>query len=502
MKSEYEALLSQHTWDLVPLPSNRKPVWCKWVFRIKNNLDGSINKYKARLVAKGFTQVPGFDYKETFSPVIKPVTIRIILTLTLTNGWDLFHLDVNNAFLNSSLDETDYMIQPPGFESSDKSLFCRLNKALYGSKQASRQWFDKLHSTFLSLGFQETKYDPSLFFFQQHSHTIYILVYVDDISIIGSFADLIQRLTTRLHHSFALKQLGKLNYFLGIEIQYHSSSSIVLTQGKCLRDLLHKTNMIDAHSTSTPMASSSKLSKVGSPPFSNPTLYRSVVGSLQYATITHPEISYVVNKVCQFLSHPLESHWIAVKRILRYLCGTTSFGLHLRAASPSVPYSFTALCDVDWASDIDDKKSTSGATIFLGPNLISRWSRKQRVIARSSTEAEYRSLAQTSTELSWRIQALLKELNILVSTPIVHYDNQSAVAIAHNLVFHSKTKHMEIDVFFVREQVLSKNLFVSHIPSLDQWADALTKPLSLARFISLRSKLQVLDFTTNPSLPV
>lgn len=239
------------------------------------------------------------------------------------------------------------------------------------------------------------------------------------------------------------------------------------------------------------MVSSSKLSKEGADYFEDPTLYRSVVGALQYATITRPELSFAVNKVCQFMAKPLESHWVAVKRILRYLKGTTSHGLQLfPASSPTKPLSLRAFCDADWAADPDDRCSTSGAAIFLGPNLISWWSRKQTVVARSSTVAEYRSLAQVTSELLW-IQSLLCELSIPFSTPLVFCDNQSAISLAHNPVLHARTKHMTLDLFFVREKVLNKQLVVTHVPGQDQWADCLTKPLSPARFLLLRDKLHV-----------
>ena len=149
MKQEFQALIDNNTWDLVTLPNDRQPVSCKWVFRIKENVDGSVKRYKARLVAKGFHQVAVCDFTETFSLVIKPVTIRLILTLAVTNKWDLFQLDVNNAFLNGSLQETIYMQQPPGFDSGDKSMVCKLNKAIYGFKQAPRQWFQRLKQILL-----------------------------------------------------------------------------------------------------------------------------------------------------------------------------------------------------------------------------------------------------------------------------------------------------------------------------------------------------------------
>jgi len=250
------------------------------------------------------------------------------------------------------------------------------------------------------------------------------------------------------------------------------------------------TTMLESNSISTPMQSGIKLTKIGSDTFSDPSLFRSVVGALQYATITRPEISFAVNKVCQFMSNPLDSHWVAVKRILRYLKGTLHLGLCFYPTNIHKPMSLTAFCDADWAADPDDRRSTSGAAVYFGPNLISWWSRKQPVVARSSTEAEYRSLAHTTAELLW-LQTLLTELSVPFTPPTIFCDNQSAVLLAHNPVLHARTKHMEIDLFFVREKVLAKQLTVQHIPGDDQWADILTKPVSTAKFLSLRLKLNV-----------
>ncbi|KAK2367079.1 hypothetical protein QL285_080397 [Trifolium repens] len=492
MRAEFEALQRNQTWTLMPLPPNRQAIGCKWVFRTKENPDGSINKYKARLVAKGFHQQHGFDFNETFSPVIKPITIRLILSLAISYKWPLKQLDINNAFLNGSLEEEVYMVQPQGFETSDSSLVCKLNKALYGLKQAPRQWFDKLNSTLIQFGFKASKCDPSLFIYTKDRQIVYLLVYVDDIIITGSSINLVQTLVNKLDPVFSLKELGDLDYFLGIEVQHLSDNSLLLSQGKYIRDLLTKTNMLECKPIATPMMSSCKLSKTGSDSVTDPTLYRSVVGSLQYATITRPEISFAVNKVCQFMSAPLESHWTAVKRILRYLKGTITSGLKIFPTDIHHPLSLKVFCDADWASDPDDRRSTSGAAIYFGPNLISWWSRKQQVVARSSTEAEYRSLAQATADVLW-VQTILTELTVPFITPKVYCDNQSAVLLAHNPILHSRTKHMEIDLFFVREKVLAKQISVMHIPGTDQLADILTKPISTDKFLSIRSKLNVRD---------
>lgn len=216
---------------------------------------------------------------------------------------------------------------------------------------------------------------------------------MDDIIITGSSKSPLQQLVQKLNSEFSLKDLGQLDYFLGIEVHHSDTGSLHLSQTKYIHDLLVKENMSQANGIASPMASSTKLSKYGSNHVSDPTFFRSIVGGLEYATITRPEISYSVNKVCQFLFAPLEDHWKAVKRILRYLQGTIHHGLLISPASLHEPLQLTGFCDADWASDPDDRRSTSGACIFLGPNLISWWAKKQTLVARSSAEAEYRSLA-------------------------------------------------------------------------------------------------------------
>ncbi|GAU47982.1 hypothetical protein TSUD_87860 [Trifolium subterraneum] len=311
-------------------------------------------------------------------------------------------------------------------------------------------------------------------------------------SLLANSLSHIQQLISKLNAEFALKQLGALDYFLGIEVSYLSSGGLLLSQAKYIRDLLARATMENANAMPTPMASTLKLSKVGSTPVENPTLFRSIVGALQYATLTRPEISYSVNKVCQFLSNPLEEHWKAVKRILRYLSGTLTYGLVLQPAPIHQPLSLIRFCDANWASDPDDRRSTSGACIYVGPNLVSWWSKKQTLVARSSAEAEYRSLASLTAEILW-LQSLLTELQCKFSTPRILCDNLSTVSLAHNPTLHHRTKHMELDIFFVREKVLSKHLSVSHVPAQDQWADILTKPLSAVKFGLLRGKLRVFN---------
>lgn len=473
----------------MPLPAGKVPIGSKWVFKLKHKPDGSIERYKARLVAKGFHQLPGFDFSETFSPIVKPVTMRVVISHALSHGWCFRQLDINNAFLHGNLVEEVFMSQPEGFVTGDALLVCKLKKSLYGLRQAPRAWFDKLTKTLCSLGFHRAKSDASLFIRYSPTSTIYLLVYVDDIIVTGSNSTEVAALISTLSSTFALKDLGHLHYFLGLQVTPTSSSSVILHQTKCMSDLLSKVNMHECKPQSTPMAANLKLYKDGTDKFDNPKLYRSVVGALQYFCVTRPELAFSVNKVSQFMHSPFDSHWQTVKRILRYLEGTIHLGLQIQKSSTS---RLTALCDVDWASDPNDRRSTSGFCIYLGPNLISSTPKKQQVVSRSSTEAEYRALALTVAELAW-IQALLRELHISLPAepPIVFCDNMSTVLLAANPILHSRTKHVELDLFFVREKVHNKLVTVSHLSAKDQTADILTKPLPKPAFLTLRSKLNV-----------
>ena len=283
--------------------------------------------------------------------------------------------------------------------------------------------------------------------------------------------------------------MGPLHYFLGIEVQNTPQGGLILSQSKYIQDLLIKANMADCKSLPTPMTANLKLSSSDGAPFSDPSLYRSVVGSLQYVTITRPELAYPVNKVCQFMQSPLDSHWKAVKRILRYLSGTRFFGLHLKQPTS---LALTGYSDSDWGSDPDDRKSTAGYCVYLGQNLISWSSKKQHSVSRSSTEAEYRGLASLVAELLW-IRSILSEIQVAVPTPLVYCDNVGAVLLAANPVLHSRSKHFELDLHFIRDHVAKGRIKISHIPANFQIAGILTKAISSSKFLPFRAKLNIED---------
>jgi histone deacetylase 1/2 len=314
-------------------------------------------------------------------------------------------------------------------------------------------------------------------------------VYVDDIIVVSSNPNATTGLLRSLRQDFALKDLGDLHYFLGIEVN-KVAGGLVLTQDKYASDLLKKVNMSSCKPVSTPLSTSEKLSAFEGTRLGpvDATRYRSIVGALQYLTLTRPDIAFSVNKVCQFLHAPTDIHWAAVKRILRYLRGDTKLGLKIRKLNSMMVSGFS---DADWAGSVDDRRSTSGFSIFLGANLVSWSARKQATVSRSSTEAEYKAVANATAEIMW-IQTLLKEIGMSSPRPArIWCDNMGAKYLSSNPVFHARTKHTEVDFHFVRERVLSNQLQIDFVPTGDQVADGFTKALAVRPLENFKHNLNL-----------
>lgn len=486
MDEELSALSRNNTWELATLPPNKKAIGCKWVYKIKMNADGSIQRYKARLVAKGFTQKYGIDYQETFSPVVKMTTVRCIIALAASKNWKLHQLDVNNAFLHGNLEEEVYMQVPEGLPNPENKV-CRLKKSLYGLKQASRQWFAKLNGELKSLGFVQSKNDYSLFIKNTGIHMTVAGVYVDDIVLTGDCEMEILRLKQHLDQIFSIKDLGALNYFLGIEVS-SQDDGFVLTQAKFTRELLRESGIIDFKPVLTPLPAQLKLSATEGPLFQDPTLYRSLVGKLNFLTHTRPDLAFAVQALSQFMHAPRLPHFNALVHTLSYVHSTTGQGIIIKGSNQLTLQAFS---DSDWASCPDSRRSVTGYLLMLGSSPISWKSKKQSTISRSSSEAEYRAMAAASAEVVWVVR-LLKELGIHDLCPVtLHCDNQSALHIARNPVFHDRTKHIELDCHFTREKVLEGLITLTYLPSKLQLADMLTKALSSPQFLDLLSKLGI-----------
>lgn len=300
MTQEFEALHANHTWDLVDLPSGKKAIGCRWVYKVKHKADGTVERFKARLVVKGYTQEAGIDYTKTFSPVIKMTTVRALLAIAIKKGWNIFQLDVNNAFLYGDLHEEVYMEVPPGLVVHKPGMVCKLNKSLYGLKQASRQWYAKLTEALYSKGYTHSLNDYSLFHKKSTTSTIFVAVYVDDVILTGTCVSEIEELKTFLHDTFRIKDLGKLHYFLGMEVLY-KDDGLIISQRKFVLDMLKNYKVAGLRSCTSPLDLAVKLHAKEGTPLSEPLFYRKLIGKLNFLTNTRMDISYSVQHLSQFM---------------------------------------------------------------------------------------------------------------------------------------------------------------------------------------------------------
>jgi hypothetical protein len=479
MQEEFEALSSNQTWTLVPRPPRTNIVTGKWVFRHKLREDGSLERYKARWVVRGFAQRPGIDFGETFSPVVKPATIRAVLTLACSRDWPVHQLDVKNAFLNGILDEQVYCYQPAGFvDSLRRDHVCKLVKSLYGLKQAPRAWFKRFATFAVTIGFTASHSDASLFILRRGTEAAYLLLYVDDIVLTASSSTLLESLIAKLKLEFAMKDMGPLHYFLGIRVR-RTPRGFFLSQEQYAEEILHRAGMIKCKAASTPVDTLPKIAADAGTPVDDPSEYRSLAGALQYLTMTRPDLAYAVQQVCLHMHDPRDGHLAIIKRILRYVRGTTSSGLLLPASSS---LDIVAYSDADWAGCPDTRRSTSGYCVYLGNALVSWSSKRQATVSRSSAEAEYRAVANAVADCVW-LRQLLDELGASVpKATVVFCDNISAVYMSTNPVHHRRTKHIELDIHFVHEKVALGDFRVVHVPTTQQLADIMTTGLPAPSF--------------------
>jgi hypothetical protein len=493
MRAEIDALEATHTWSLTELPPGKKPIGCKWVYKVKLNPDGSIEHYKDRLVAKGYNQREGLDYTETFAPVAKMVTVRTLLAIAASCGWHLHQLDVNNAFLHGDLSEEVFTQLPPGFGRKGETRVCKLNKSLYGLKQASRQWYAKLSSTLVIAGYKQSKADYSLFVRTHKDGITIVLVYVDDIIVVGNNLKQIQELKTYLGNCFKLKDLGVLKYFLGIEVAC-SAQGIFLSQRKYALEILEETGFLGAKPSSFPMEKNLSISEQDGELLADPPFYLRLVGKLIYLTITRPDLAYVVHVLSQFMDKPRQSHLDVAHRALRYLKQSSGQGILLSATSNLQLHAF---CDADWARCRDTRRSVTGYCILIGSSPISWKTKKQTTVSRSSAEAECKAMASTCCEITW-LKQLLVDLHVSHPQSVKLYcDNKAAIHIASNPVFHERTKHIEIDCHLIREKVQSGIIQTLHVSTNQQPADLFTKALGLTQFHYLLGKLGVMNIHSN-----
>lgn len=504
IREEYDSLMTNRTWTLCELPNGREAIKGKWILKFKPGYKEVQPRYKARFVAKGYSQIYGLDYVETFSPVVKHTSFRVILSLAAAYDLEMIQLDIKTAFLYGELEEEIYMMQPEGFVIPGKeNHVCRLTKSIYGLKQASRAWNKKFHDFIMIFGLVQSKADSCVYFRHQRKgeevveFTI-LIIYVDDGIIFSNKPQVMTDILEHLKRTFEVKSFSA-DRFLGVNIiRDRKLKTINICQPEYILKILKRFNMLECNPLSTPADPNSRLSPDMSPTTEEQTAemeskpYKEAVGSLMHVMVmTRPDIAFAVNQVAQYSKNPGKAHWKAVKRILAYLHKTKDFGLHFDGKNNN---SLIGYCDADYAGCLATRRSTSGVLFINLGGTVSWSSRRQRCTAQSTTEAEFVAASEAAKEAVWLIQLLLefgKE-----NKPSLLCDNQSAIALVKNPVFHQRTKHIDVRVFYIREVQEKGIINIDYISTEHQLADILTKALPTPRFEKLRENIGVIQIST------
>lgn len=482
MQEELSSIERNHTWELTDLPAGRSSIGSKWVFKIKTDQAGQPAVYKARLVAQGFTQKYGVDYDEVFAPVARSETFRMLLTVAGLRNMTVKQYDFKTAFLNGSLKEEIYLRQPPGFKTDDKVL--RLKKSLYGLKQAARVWNETVHGALIKCGCVQSSFDQCLYSLHNSSSKLYLIMHVDDLLIASNDDELIAYVVDYLKSVFEMKDLGKANHYLGIDIRQDSNGIYTIGQTRYIDKIIDEAGLTNAKDSRYPIDPGYyKLSDDVMLP--NNDEYRKLIGMLLYLSInTRPDIAAAVAILSQKISKPSQKDLTEVKRVIRYLKGTRESHLKLGAdrSNKIVVYS-----DANWAEDRSDRKSNSGYLIQLNGGAISWCCKKQNLVTLSSCEAEFVALCETAKELIW-IRNLAGDFDIKIDGTIhIQTDSQSAMAIAESHKLNNRTKHIDLRFHFIKDMIEQKEIKLIYVTTENNLADMLTKPLGAVRLKFLRT---------------
>jgi transposase InsO family protein len=467
------------TWSFVDRKDQRL-ITSKWVFNIKRNKIGEIEKFKARLCARGFTQIQGIDYKETFAPTTRYESIRILLSISAQHNWEIKQLDIKTAFLYGDLDEDIFMEVPEGVQAPPKKI-CKLNKSLYGLKQAARCWNKKFTDFLLKFGFVQSQADNCVFLGSFNDVKALLILYVDDALIISQSKLVITEIIEYLKQGFEIKELS-LNKFVGLEIT-KTHNSVSITQKNYIEKIIKVFNMDDAQPCNSPADTNVHVTKS----FEDEQVnfpYREAIGSLLFLSIaSRPDISYAVNVLSRYISNPSFEHVVQLKRIIRYLMKTKDVCIKYQGHEPLIGYS-----DSDYAGDVETRRSTTGYLFLLNGGPISWASQKQPCVALSTTEAEFVAACDAAKNLLWLKQFFI-DIDEIQNCTTLCIDNQSAIKLIYNPVYHKKTKHIDVKYNFIREKVCQGLIQIKYVPSCEQLADILTKALSIVKFESIRDQI-------------
>ena len=500
MEEEYNALLENNTWSLVDKVNQSNIINSIWIYSIKLDSSGNINRYKARLVANGKNQVNGIDYNETFSPVVSGTTIRLFIQMALSKNYKIIQMDVSTAFLNGTVDSTIYMSQPIGFQNGDNKI-CLLNKSLYGLKQAARIWYITLSEKLKEYGLKKSQNEPCLFY----NNNIFVLVYVDDILITGTNTK-VKHLQQYLNSQFKMKDLGNLNYYLNIHFDYINEGQILIHQEQYIKKLLNDYGMFDCNSVTTPIVNgdnedSEEIDK---------TKYEEILGKLNYISrISRPDIAFTISRLYSYVKKPTKHNWSMIKRLLRYLKGTIKQGIII--SKPSNNNEIKTYTDASFASKNDllnNIKSMSGYIIFNNNTPISWKAKQQKSNALSTMEAEIYAATDGIKETIW-IKRLLQEIypDIKSNNIPIYIDNQAAIAFLNGnkrpiaTSCHINRNKLSVDIIdydsastesirrrlYIKEDLIDKDkIKLNRVSTNDNVADVFTKIQTKDKFLHFK----------------
>ena len=509
IETELQSHADNGTWSLTQNPDDRSIniVSCKWVFVIKKKADGSLDKYKARLVARGFTQRYGYDYDETFSPVVKATTLRVLIGLAAAFSWKIVHWDAVTAFLNGKLQVEVYMKMPPGYETPGK--VCLLRKAIYGLKQAGREWYIFATKVLISIGFTKLEEDHCLFTLKNPGRRIILALYVDDIVATSENQEALEWLQGEIKKNFKITDQGPLSSVLNVDV-LRTPTGISLGQPGYINKILERFQMDSGKTAFTPLPTSG-IAHPEDPSYcseEDKELFQQLVGSVNYlACYTRPDIAFAVHALSRHLANPTVHALSAAKTLLRYLKTTKDYRLSFPKLTSGRKLTLRVYTDADFANqkatyhpktrfslqnqvlmpenredrENTPRKSVTGMIFLLNGAPISWLSKQQPIIATSTQMAEYIAAAEGGKEALW-LRSLLKSLQLWDNTGVpLHIDNQAAIQLCKNPVLHKATKHIDIIYHKIRELAADGIITIEFTESSSQKADALTKPLSRQR---------------------
>jgi transposase InsO family protein len=488
IQAENDLLAEKGTWTLEDLPPDKNLLKCGYVFAKKYDAEGNL-RYKARLVVKGYSQIPGQDFNETYAPVMRMESMRTILALAAALDLDLGQMDIKGAYLNGDLKEEIYMAQPEGNDDGSGRV-CRLRKTLYGLKQSGREWNNRFNSFMTDKAKFTCLTKDFCVYFRWHSQGIdLVAVWVDDLLIATKGRLILIR--REILAEFEGTDQGEPRLLLGIEIHRdRSAHTITISQGQYIRKVLQRFAMSDSHPVSTPVDHSIHLDPANENNRMNASLYQQAVGSIMYAAVgTRPDLAFAIQTLSQFNHDPSNEHWTAVKRVLRYLKGTTDFGITYDGTKIGDSINVEGYSDSDWASNHINRRSISGYTFLMSGGAISWSSKKQPTVALSSMEGEYMAVTHAWKQLKWH-RDFWNALGFPQLTPsILRVDNKAAILLANNPEHHNRSKHIDTRYHRIRDEITAGTVDLVWCPTDDEIADIFTKPLPPVKFTRFRAKL-------------